>query len=231
MTLVWPCELFIPQAARPPFLQVRALAGATSVSGRTQVSATDAGSWTYQLGGIVLHDRQTILAWRALSVLLEGRLNAIDVPLQPFEALMGPAAAGEDSEALLATVSHDDGSLFDDGSGYAGGLTEVALAAGAALRATSLTASIGHAPDIQPGQIFSITHEVRGPRWYQVRTFDAATSSLTFRPPLREAAEAASRLEFDRPLCRMRLAADDTMAVDMRKPVMSVAGVTFVEDL
>lgn len=231
MTLVWPRGVLTPQGGKPPFLMTRTIAGGTSISGRTQIGATDAGIWAYDLAGIPVVDRDTVLTWRAIAVLLEGRLRSIDVPLEGFEGMFAPYAQGLNYGALLAEVPHDDESWFDDGAGYVGGIADVTLAAGAALRATSATVTIGYAPTLQPGQIFSIDHATKGPRWYQVRSFDADTSALTFRPPLREAATAGDRLDFDRPTCRMRLASDDAMATSIRQPVQSFPSVSFVEDL
>ena len=231
MTLVWPTELLSAQANRPPFLAVRTMAGATSINGRTQIAATDAGIWVYELGGIAVTDRDTLLTWRAIAVLLEGRLRAIDVPVEGYEGLAAPYEDGLNWPALLAPVPHDDDSFHDDGAGYAGWIADVTLAADAALRATSITVTVGYAPTLQPGQLFSVDHAVKGPRWYQVRTWDADTNTLTFRPPLREAATSGDRLEFDRPTCRMRLASDDAMAMALRPPVVSLPTVRFVEDL
>lgn len=231
MSMVWPRGILTPQGGKPPFLMTRTMAGATAISGRTQIAATDAGVWMYELAGVPVLDRETVLTWRAIAVLLEGRLRSIDVPLEAYEGMFAPYADGLAFHALLAEVPHDDESYFDDGTGYVGGIADVTLAADASLRATSAAVTIGYAPTLQPGQIFSIDHTTKGPRWYQVRGWDEDSGTLTFRPPLREAASSGDRLEFDRPTCRMRLASDDAMATDIRPPVQSFPTVSFVEDL
>lgn len=231
MSLVWPRGVLTPQGGKPPFLMTRTMAGSTSITGRTQIGATDAGVWVYELAGIPVNDRASVLTWRAIAVLLEGRLRSIDVPLEAYEGLFAPYAEGLYFPPLLAAVPHDDESYFDDGAGYVGGIADVTLAADAAARATSATVTIGYAPTLQPGQMFSIDHATKGPRWYQVRSFDSDTGALTFRPTLREAASAGDRLDFDRPTCRMRLVSDDAMATDIRPPIDAFPSIAFVEDL
>lgn len=58
-----------------------------------------------------------------------------------------------------------------------------------------------------------------------------ATAQITFRPPLREAVPAGTNLEFDDPVCRMRLATDSEMDLPLDLGRFSFPTVNFVEDL
>ncbi|TPI39314.1 hypothetical protein FJW07_14140 [Mesorhizobium sp. B3-1-9] len=222
MTIRWPCEVLVPRDVAFD-LAPRSLAGPASVSGATQVVSSDAGIWKATYGSIVVNNRNAVLAHRAIASLLEGRLGSILVPLcrgyQPVPA--GAVAAG-----LYDQVPHSDAALFDDGTGYVGEVVDVVAAAPAALRATTMTVTVNYAGDIQPGQHFSV-----GERLYRIRTFDQETGTMTFRPPLREAASAGDRLEFDDPVCRMRLASDDGMDLQLSLRRFGTPTVQFIEDV
>ncbi|WP_245414806.1 hypothetical protein [Brucella oryzae] len=69
------------------------------------------------------------------------------------------------------------------------------------------------AGQLQPGMDFSI-----GERMYRIRTVQMTgenTATITFRPPARAAAPTGSEMEFDYPVCRMRLATDSEMDLDL----------------
>lgn len=55
------------------------------------------------------------------------------------------------------------------------------------------------------------------------------TASITFRPPLREAITGTTRLEFDRPRCKMRLANPASMDLAVQPWTFNSASVDFVE--
>lgn len=227
----WPSAVLKPQAATLPRLAPRTLSGGASVSGRTQIVASDAGVWVATLSSVPVYDRDTLLTWRAIEAWCDGRLNAIDVPLPAYEQAYAPFASGLDYTTLFSAVPHSDDSYFSDGSGYVGGIADVTVSADLALGATAMTASVAYAPRLQPGQVFSIDHAGKGPRWYQVRSWDEDTAAMTFRPPLREAVASGARLNFDRPTCRMRLRSDDAMRLDLQMPAYGYPSVGFIEDL
>lgn len=222
MTIRWPCEILVPRDVSFD-IAPRSLAGPASVSGATQVVSSDAGIWKATYASIVVNNRSAVLAHRAISAILEGRLGSILVPLcrgyQPVPA--GAVAAG-----LYDQVPHGDDALFDDDTGYVGEVIDVVAAADVALRATAMAVTVNYAGDIQPGQHFSL-----GERLYRIRTYDQETGAMTFRPPLREAVLAGDRLEFDDPVCRMRLASDDGMDLQLSLRRFGTPTVQFIEDV
>jgi hypothetical protein len=222
----WPDEVLRPTNVAFD-LDSRSLAGPASVSGATQVVASEAGIWKATYGNIVVKSRRAVLAHRAIAALLEGRLGSILVPLCRGYGPSSGAVLTADEEALFAQVPHSDDALFDDDTGYVGSLTDVVLAADAAVRATTLMVTVNYAADdIQPGMHFSL-----GERLYRVRTFDADTGTMTIRPPLREAVTAGDVLNFDDPVCRMRLANDDGLDLELALRRFSSPSVQFIEDL
>jgi hypothetical protein len=223
MAILWPCGLLTPTNVAWN-IAPRTLAAPASVSGLTQVVATDAGIWVAKFDAIPVKSRDAILTFRAIATLLEGRLGQV---LVPRCAAWGPRATGTDSD-LLDMVPHSDETFFSDDTGYVGRANSIHAAAPAAVRATGITVTIIYGGLIEPGQDFSI-----GERMYRVRTVtyvNATTATLTFRPPLREAVTTGTALEFDDPICRMRLASDDAMNLDLAMHKYGVPTVTFLED-
>jgi len=196
------------------------------VSGKTQVVSSDAGIWRIKFGDITVSNRAEVLTWRGVDSLLEGRLNPV---LVPFCRAYQPVPSGAVAAGLYDDVPHDDDTPFDDESEYVPTVIEVETSASASAGAVSIGVTIGYADTIVPGQPFSI-----GERAYRVRTIvyaSATAATITFRPPLREAVSSAAKLNFDDPVCRMRLASDAEMALDLGGRRRSTQTVNFVEDV
>lgn len=226
MTIRWPDEVLRPQNVSFD-LDSRSLAGPASVSGATQVVASDAGIWKATFGSVIVKSRQAVLVHRALAALLEGRLGSILVPLCRAYGPSSDAVLTDDEELLFAEVPHSDDAFFDDDTGYVGSLTDVVLAANAAVRATTLVVTVNYAADdIQPGMHFSL-----GERLYRIRTYDSTTGVMTIRPPLREAVTAGDALNFDDPVCRMRLANDDGLDLELALRRYGTPSISFIEDV
>ncbi|MGU3401580.1 hypothetical protein ACLBWS_17910 [Brucellaceae bacterium D45D] len=224
-TILWPRSILKPK--RDPFnIAPRTLAGPSSVSGVTQVTASDAGIWVATFADIIIRrGSPSVLLFRAIANLLEGRLHPILVPrccaYQPFDP---------DWKDLLHKVPHSDASPFSDGGLYRSRAIDIRLTSNIPLRGTTANIAIITAGQLQPGQDFSI-----GERMYRIRTVQmtgANTATITFRPPAREAVAAGTEMEFDRPVCRMRLASDGEMDldVDLVAP-WSYPTVNFIEDV
>jgi hypothetical protein len=188
------------------------------------VVASDAGIWKATFGNLIVKSRQAVILHRALAVLLEGRLGSILIPLcRAYQPSPDEAESAGDYEQ----VPHDDGAFHSDDSGYViSPIIDVVAAANATVRATTIYVTVNYAGDIQPGQHFSI-----GERLYRICSYDATTGTMTIRPPLREAIVAGDRLEFDDPVCRMRLLNDDGMDLDLALRRFGTPTVQFVEDV
>lgn len=223
MTIRWPDEILRPTNVSFD-LDSRSLAGPASVSGATQVVASDAGIWKATLGSVIVKSRQAVILHRALAALLEGRLGSILIPLcRAYQPSTDEAETAGDYEQ----VPHSDGAFHSDDSGYViSPIIDVVAAANAAVRATTLLVTVNYAGEIQPGQHFSI-----GERLYRIRSYDSTTGTMTIRPPLREAVTAGGRLEFDDPVCKMRLANDDGMDLELALRKFGTPSIQFVEDL
>ena len=221
MTLVWPRKILQPQQPRPHYLSHMNISGPVSNAGLSDVISGDAGFWRCTYASIIVTTRDRVITWRGIAAKLQGRLNPILVPYcGAYQPLVGSPSA---------PVPHDDGSFFDDGTGYVGSRTQVVLTADVAKRAVSCTVDVIAADTLQPGQVFSL-----GERLYQITDVVDLTGTLkqlSFMPPAREAVTADTELEFTNPVCRMRLASDDAMALDLDMNKRGFPSVDFVEDL
>jgi hypothetical protein len=222
VTIRWPDKVLRPQDVAFD-LAPRSLAGPSSVSNVSQVVSSDAGIWKARFSNILVRDRASVITHRAVAALLEGRLGTILVPLcRAYQ----PVPDGAVEDGLYDETEHDDDTLFDDDTGYITTVIDVVASADAAVRASSMNVTVNNAGDILPGQHFSI-----GERLYRVRTFDADTGDMTFRPILREAVTAGDKLEFDDPVCRMRLTTDDAMDLELTLRRFAQPTVQFIEDV
>jgi hypothetical protein len=219
-TIRWPCDVLRSQNIAAD-IAPRSLAAPSSVSGVAQVVASDAGIWKVTLGNVLVRDRASVITFRAIANLLEGRLNPILVPLcRAYQ----PVPAG--SVGLYEAVPHSDDAFFGDDTGYVGRVIDVVTVGTWAARAVSGFVAVNYAGTIEPGQHFSV-----GERLYRVRTFDPDIGAMTFRPPLREAIPSGTNLEFDDPVVRCRLADDAGMDLDLSMRRFAQPSVSFVEDL
>jgi len=203
------------------------LSGPVSGSGAADVISGDAGFWRASYGSVVVTTRDRVLTWRAISAKLRGRLYPILVPFcgmyqpYPLDALGKPI--------FTSTVPHSDGSYFSDGSGYLSGMIRATLDTALPVHAISGNVTVDVAGTIQPGHVFSF-----GERMYEIldaEYLDETHITLTWQPPLREAVAAASELNFDRPVCRMRLVSDSEMQLQLDMNKRGFPTVNFVEDL
>lgn len=231
-TYVWPSVL----KARAPaqFTPVpRSRGGGVSLSGVEQVVSSGAGIWKATIGNVAIRTSDQIRLWRSLQALLQGRVNPVLV--SPCDAARTPWPLDGTGRPIMARddIPHDDGTLFSDGAGYGQNVIVAYSIADAARGATALTFNIDVGSALAGGEHFSI-----GERLYRIVTVDGGETGLGgfsytvgIWPPLRDAAPAGSALEFDRPRCRMRLAIDDAMDVDLDLNRFASPSVTFLEDL
>lgn len=221
---LWPVNVLRPQ--RLSFdLAYRSLAGPSSISGVGQVVASDAAIWKAAFEQVIIRKgTSAVLAFRAISTLLEGRLNPVIVPVCPAYQPFDPEWRG-----VLNGVPHSDRSPFSDGGLYRSRLIDIRLSSNIPLRGTTANVSIIVGVNLQPGQHFSI-----GDRLYRIRTVQMTgenTATITFRPPAREPVSAGTELEFDRPVCRMRLASDSEMDLSLDTNPWAYPSVRFIEDV
>ena len=219
-------KLAAAQVMFHPTLMTRS--GGPTVTGAEQVVASSSGRWGATLSFEVGHgvgmidaaarDADSVLAWRAVLALLEGRTNILLIG--PYDKYNAPAAIA--GTAYGGRTLHSDDMTFNDASQYQQGETPARVAAAYAVGATSVTVDMlaGHSPE--PGQYFSILDRLFLIKSAVLSTTVADRWALGVWPPARvaiTAAQVAAHLhaEFDEPRCKMRMAQDSTGQLALRQ--------------
>lgn len=197
MAFVFPTNLF---AFREQDVDIerQVLSGGVSVSGAEDKVLSDGGGRVYaQFTDGPLIDRETIMAWRAVTGRLDGGVTPAVVPFcdrrhQPY------------GTRVLSSVPYSDGTTHSDGTEFAAaGGAFADVTADAALRATRLIISAAALPrPLIGGEWFTIDHPDKGPRAYKVISIPDP-GVVEFRPPLREAVAEGQSLDFENPRCLM----------------------------
>lgn len=214
MTLLWPRKILPPQ--NPMFdLAPMTVGGPVSQDGLSDVIAGDAGFWKVTFGSVVVTTRERVMTWNAIKAKLQGRLYPILVPY---------CSAYQPLPRTSNGVPHSDGTSFSDDTLYRSGITEAKLVSDMAKDAVFCAVTRKGFDGLQAGHRFSI-----GERLYEVT--DITPSRIYFQPPAREAAIAGTVLNFDNPVCRVRLASDREMALTLEGNRRAFPTVNFVEDL
>lgn len=207
-------------------IERQTLTGGTSISGEIdRVSADGGGRVFAQFARGSLPDRSAVLAWRAVTTLLEEGVSPVIVPFcdirhQPY----GPANG--------SGVPHSDGSPLSDDSLYltsGGGSVSVGARV---LRATTIRITSTLAQPLIGGEWFSIEHPTKDWRAYRIAKLFPVEGSpgqydLTFRPPLREAVADGEAVELLTPRCLMVQDAPTSTALENRR--YTEAAIRFVE--
>ncbi|KQX18427.1 MULTISPECIES: hypothetical protein [unclassified Sphingomonas] len=218
--LVFPTWRF-PFKSKDFDIDLSTISGGVALNGSEDMIATDGGgSWSADLGSADLYTRDRVMLWRAFKSALHGGID-------PF---VFPACdARHQPRAPSVLVPHSDGSPFSDATLYSG--ADGALTAGAALRATQIAISHSLAEPLIGGERFTIVHATMKDRCYQIGRIlaqDSTSATIQFHPPLREATEADTSIDFTNPRCVMHL--DGAMRAPLAGPRWATGSVRFVED-
>jgi hypothetical protein len=217
---VFPTRLFYFEGANPD-IERRTLSGGESLTGETDLVATDGGGRVFvDFSNAYLDEPAQALAWSALGALLDDGATPIVVPI-------GDA----DMQQRGDITTPPGGVPWWDEADFASGASGITLSAAAALRATTLVLALGPGEKpIQPGVWFSIKHATYSHRAYKVAEIVSQTSSaatIRCRPPLREATASGVQVEFSDPKCVMHV---DGSMQGPRTLGFAEGSVRFVED-
>lgn len=200
-------------------IERQTISGGMALSGAEDKISADGGGRVFaEFSNGALVDRATVLAWRAMLGVLEEGATAVIVPFcdprhQPYSG--------------VHRVTYGDDTTHSDGSEFVGGDSFGYASAAGALRATSLAFSGSFLQPLIGGEWFTVEHPTKGPRAYKVIAIDADTSTLTFRPPLREAIASGTELDFANPRCLMVQDGRTSSSLENRR--QTTAAIRFVE--
>lgn len=185
--------------------------GGVSTNGMEQIVGSGVGRWTATLSDIPIRGNAQILAWRAFKTSLRGRSGTILVPA--FDGKRAPWPVDAWGRVLHPGFTRRR-SL--DGTSYADPEIPtqsqvVATMAAASVRATTVSIAVTQGSAPQAGQYFS-------PAAGRLHMITESLGSGTYRiePPLRAAVSDGTAVNFTRPTCEMRLAADDEGKLDLQ---------------
>lgn len=189
------------------------------------------GLWRAELNDLPVRTKAQVMTWRALDALLDAGAAQLVLPMCDKRYFPAPTINGA-RVLSYPEVSHDDGALFSDGSGYYQPAVVSYVAISAPLRATSLSIKMVSGASPQAGQYFSIAHPNLRERLYLIAKATAAadgTTLVTIRPPLREAVSALEALEFDEPACVMQVATPEAFKLELEQRKFGQPSIAFME--
>lgn len=198
MTIVaWPDALKRASISFNPRGQV--VTGPRTLTGRSNVNAVDAGYWTARLALATLPEGAAIRAARAFRAKLQGGAHQALVPVTDSGQAPWPTP-GVTSQAVS---DFTDDTQFSDGAGFFEPLIRIALSADAALRAARVSVTVTAAGTISGGEYFSVDGRLHVIR--DVVSVSGSAQTWDIWPPLRGPLSSGRDLNFDRPVCLMRL--------------------------
>lgn len=209
-------------------LRGMSIGGPPTLTGRNQVGQLDAGYWTASYTKIPVGPSAVVQAFRALRAKMEGGAHQILVPV--FDDAQVPyALAGGKIVNANPEQPYSDGTLHTDGHGFYLPAIIVSTSADAALRATSISATVTTAGTISAGTYFSI-----GDRLYlikEVLSSSGGARTWSISPPLREAVPSGTPINFEAPICRMRLLSESEMDLVLERGLYGFSDINFIEAL
>ncbi len=217
----WPARLEIAAVAFDPRGMVAG--GPRTLTGRSQVVSVDAGYWIARVRLVTLGQGAQINTLRQLRARLEGGAHEVLVPV----ADRGQAPWITAGVYTTASSDFTDDTDFTDGTGFHEPTIRIKLKTAAALRASQITATVTAAGTITGGMPFSVADHLYVIR--EVVSTSGSDQTWSIWPPLRGPIGADRRLEFDAPVCRMRLASEDALDISLGRLWQTAPEISFVE--
>ena len=194
-----------------------------SINGTPTVVPTMRGRWLASCQ-FVLRGEAATLEWQAFLAQMEGRVGTTLVPAhyrwRPRDRDGHPLAFCDVADLADAQTWEHFG--FDNTD-----IRRVSVAASAPLRATQIDVTLSDTTGLRPGQKLSI-----GERLYRVQAHwqpNDTVHRLMIQPPLRQAVAAGTRVEIEKPVCRMRMTTETEGLFDQSLAVLPSVTVNFQE--
>ena len=207
-----------------PYLIGQTMTGGRSTFGTEQVISSPGPWWGMRYSGCPVFTDDQILDFRAWAFSLDGRAGTTLVPAMDWMRANWPADQyGRVLSPENVRRSRLDQTIFADPPIPAQSRIIAQTLAAAPLRATTLRIGVSQGRPIRPGMFFSV-----GVRLYTVIA-KPAEDTFTIRPPLREPVAAGASVNFENPVCRMRLANDDGARLALEYGRWGFVDLEFVE--
>ena len=194
-----------------------------SINGTPTIVPTMRGRWMASCQ-FVLDGEAATLEWQAFLAQMEGRIGTTMVPahyrFRPLDRDGHPLSFCDVADIAGAQTWEHFGFSNTD-------ITRAAVAADAPLRATQIDLTLGDTTGLRPGQYFSI-----GERLHRVQAHWQPTADvhrLMIQPPLRAAVAAGTRVEIEKPVCKMRMTTESEGLFDQSLAVLPSVTLNFQE--
>jgi hypothetical protein len=197
-------------------LEPRSRSGGESLDGQEQVVVSPSIRWRAE-GTIRVQNTDQVLTYRAFLARARGRANTVLVPV-----------CGRRSPGTVVGSIFDSGYGFDSGFGFSSTETPLAIVVSLALQTASTLFVTFGGSILKPGMMFSTPsydlHIITN-----VLDQDVDDWEIAIEPPLRTGLSGDTPLEFDNPVCEMRLASDDSGALNLELNRFAKPTLSFVE--
>ncbi|MGJ4888961.1 hypothetical protein ACQR1Y_12245 [Bradyrhizobium sp. HKCCYLRH3099] len=209
-------------------------AGQTGSGVEPTAETSGGGLWRAELASVRIRTPDEVRCWRVLEGLLDSGAAQVIVTMCDKRYFPVPEVNGAPLLSYGDLPVTDDGTntaLFDDDTGIAQPVVVAYVAEDAALRATEIAISFVQSGELMGGEHFSIDHPNLGPRIYRIVKVveEEGASRVTIRPPLREAVQALTDVEFDAPACVMKVASAESMRLTLDQRRRGSPTASFIE--
>jgi hypothetical protein len=178
------------------------IGGGVALTRKEPAIDSGAGYWRIEYGSIPITPRALILLWRKMEMLFEGRARVVSVPIYDGKRAPWLTVGG----AITATAN-----------------------ASAAVDATAMSINVASGGALKVGMHFSALGRLH--RIIGITSTVGSVYGVNIWPKLRDAIGSGDALDFRRPTCRVRLASDDGMALNLELLRLGDPSVTFEEAL
>lgn len=201
------------------------ISGGTSISGEEDVIATDGGGrWEGTWGNIALDGPKEVNRFRAWVAHWAGGAQSF---LWPILSLDGaPRPIGGNGYLTPSDIIVDDED-FPTSVGFASPHIVAETVGDAALRATTITILITQGEQISVGQAFGVGY--RAYRIERITARDGMEATCKITPPLREAIDDGTAVNFDWPVVECRIAPGQDLSPEVVQGRYADVSVRFVE--
>jgi hypothetical protein len=222
---IFPAHRFNPDPVKADVVP-RVVSGGTAIGGEEDVIQTDGGGrWEISYGEMDVDGADLQRLWDAWTGHLSGGVQPVLVPLLSLDTAPRPVAGN--GLACPSDLYADD-DYFPTEVRFASPYIIAAVAAPAALRATTLQLVVSQGAAVQPGMKFSVGS--RGFKIEQVLSRNGLAATVKVSPPAREPIAAGASADFDWPVVVCRAAIGQDLAAAMSLGMYGSTSITFVED-
>ena len=193
-----------------------------SISGVDTIVPTMRGRWT-ATATFALKGEAATLQWQAFLAQMQGRIGTT---LVPCRSRWRPRDRDGHGMTFCRVAGLADAQTMEHWGFANTEVMRVAVASAAALRATQMDVTYQDTTGLRPGQYFSVgEHLHRVQQAWQA----AGVPRIMFEPPLRAAVAAGTRVEIERPVCKMRMVSETEGIFDQSLDVFPQVQVQFSE--